>query len=173
MEKDPGSAYGAAALTRSFVSMVYIIAGAASAKLRQASDSGNLGECMRHDILADTMTILKNAEHAGKQTSVVPHSKLVKSVLSLMQKEGYIGVFEFIDDGKSGMFRVELVGKINKSGAIKPRFAVKKDEYEKWETRYLPAKQFGTLIVSTPRGLITHREAIQQRLGGRLVAYVY
>ena len=58
-------------------------------------------------------------------------------------------------------------------GAIKPRFAVKATEYEKFEKRYLPAKGFGILIVSTVKGLMTHYEAKQQGLGGRLIAYCY
>ena len=128
---------------------------------------------MRHDIVSDVLYALNNAEKIGKRICTVPASKLVKNLLLAMQKNGYIGNFEFIDDGKSGKFNVQMIGRINKSRSIRPRFAVKKDEYEKWETRYLPAKDFGILLISTPEGIITQKDAMQSGTGGRLVAYVY
>jgi len=128
---------------------------------------------MRHDIVSDVLYGLNNAEKFGKKTCVVPASKLVKNLLLAVQKTGYIGSFEFIDDSKSGSFSVQMIGRINKSRAIRPRFAVKKNEYEKWETRYLPAKGFGILLVSTPNGIMTQKEAMESNIGGRLVAYVY
>lgn len=128
---------------------------------------------MRHDLLSDVMYVLNNAEEIGERFCNVPASSLVKNVLMVMQKAGYISSFEFIDDGKSGSFRVELVGKINKSRSIRPRFAVKKDEYEKWESRYLPSKGFGILIVSTPKGVMSQKDAAAAGTGGRLLGYVY
>jgi small subunit ribosomal protein S8 len=128
---------------------------------------------MRHDMLKDVLHVLNNAETIGKRSCIVPASSLVKDVLIVMQKSGYIGSFEFIDDGKSGKFSVELIGKINKSRAIRPRFAVRHDEYEKWASRYLPSRGFGILIISTPKGVMTHVEASQHGTGGRLLGFVF
>ncbi|MBI2232709.1 MAG: 30S ribosomal protein S8 [Candidatus Aenigmarchaeota archaeon] len=128
---------------------------------------------MRHDLLVDVLHVISNAEKTGKRACVVPASSLVKDVLKVLQKELYIGKFEFIDDGKSGRLEIQLVGKINKSRAVKPRLPVKRNEYEKWETRYLPAKDFGLLIISTSKGVMTQKEAVKAGLGGRLLAYVY
>ncbi len=127
-----------------------------------------------NDPLADALSNLKNHERAGKLECIIkPASKLIGNVLKIMQDYGYIGEFEFIDDGKSGKFRVKLLGKLNDCGAIKPRFAVKKNGYEKFEKRYLPASGYGILIVSTNQGLMTHYEAKEKGIGGRLIAYVY
>ena len=104
---------------------------------------------MRHDLLSDVLYSISNAEKIGKKLCVVPASNLVKNVLKIIQGSGYIGSFEFVDDGKSGKFQIELLGKINKTRAIRPRFSVEADEFEKWESRYLPAKNFGVLIIST------------------------
>lgn len=128
---------------------------------------------MRHDLLSDVLFAVSNAEKIGKKTCVVPASNLVKSVLKIIQDTGYIGSFEFIDDGKSGKFQIELMGKINKTRVIRPRFSVKSDEFEKWESRYLPAKNFGVLIVSTSKGVMSQKHAIEQGIGGRLLAYIY
>ena len=126
------------------------------------------------DPLADALTNIRNNERqVNGHCTISPASKLIGRVLSTMQKENYIGEFEFIDDNKAGKFEVELEGNINQCGVIKPRHAVKKDEFEKFEKRYLPAKNFGILIVSTPEGIMTHREAKERGIGGRLLAYMY
>ena len=126
------------------------------------------------DPLADALTNIRNNERqVNDHCTISPASKLIGQVLSTMQKENYIGEFEFIDDNKAGKFEVELEGNINQCGVIKPRHAVKKDEFEKFEKRYLPAKNFGILIVTTPEGIMTHREAKERGIGGRLLAYMY
>ena len=126
------------------------------------------------DPLADALSNILNHELAGKKTVIIkPASKLIGEVLKIMLQEGYIGEFEYIDDGRAGKFRVQLLGRINKCGVIKPRFPAKKKDFEKWEKRYLPAHDIGILIVSTPQGVMTHKEAIKRGIGGRLLAYVY
>ncbi len=128
---------------------------------------------MRHDIIADVLSIIKNAEKIGRRRCTVPANSMVKRILTLMKKYNYIGDFEFINDSKSGNFQVMLIGKINDCNVIKPRFSLKKDELDKWEKRFLPAKDFGVLILTTPKGLLTQHEAKKQQTGGKLVAYVY
>ncbi len=127
-----------------------------------------------NDPLSDALSHIKNVEHIGKRECIIkPASKLIGNVLRVMQEEGYVREFEFIDDGKSGMFRVKLCGRINNCNAIKPRFPVKAREYERWEKQYLPARDFGILIVTTSKGVISHRTAIKEGVGGRLLAFVY
>ncbi len=126
------------------------------------------------DLLANALSTIMNNEVRGKKECLIyPVSKLVINVLRVMQKEGYIGNIEYIDDGRGGKLKVELLGRINKCGVIKPRFPVKKNEFEKWEERYLPARDIGLLIVSTPQGVMTHIEAKKRGIGGVLLAYVY
>ena len=126
------------------------------------------------DPLADALTNIRNNERqVNDHCTISPASKLIGQVLSTMQKENYIGNFEYVDDNRAGKFIVELEGNINKCGVIKPRHAVKKDEFEKFEKRYLPAKNFGILIVTTPEGIMTHNEAKERGIGGRLLAYMY
>lgn len=132
-----------------------------------------MGDDMRHDILSDVLSAIKNGDKVGKTEVVTPASKMVKDVLLIFQKHGFIGNFEFIDDGRGGKFKINLTGSVNNCGAIRPRFAVGKDEYEKWERRFLPAAGVGLLIVSTSGGICTHTEAKGKGIGGRLLAFVY
>ncbi|MEM1563840.1 MAG: 30S ribosomal protein S8 [Candidatus Bathyarchaeia archaeon] len=126
------------------------------------------------DVLSNGLTTILNNEMRNKRECVIsPASKLLGKVLRVMQLNGYIGEFEFIDDGRSGKFKVQLLGRINKCGAIRPRFAVKVDEIEDWEKKFLPSREVGLLIISTSRGVLSHREAKEKGVGGRLLAYVY
>jgi small subunit ribosomal protein S8 len=81
-----------------------------------------------------------------------------------MQLNGYIGEFEFIDDGRQGKFKVQLMGRINKCGSVKPRFPVKVNAFENWEKKFLPSRNVGILVVSTSKGVIAHREASERTL---------
>lgn len=90
-----------------------------------------------------------------------------------MKDHKYVGEFKEIKTDQGEEIEVNLIGAINKCNVIKPKYSVKKDEYEKFEKRFLPAKGVGIIIVSTPKGLMTHDEAFEKNLGGRLVAYVY
>lgn len=128
---------------------------------------------MRHDVLSDVLSAIKNADHVGKKEVIVPTSKIVKEILIIFQKYQYIGNFEMIEDGRGNMFKIELFGKINNCGSIRPRFSTKVDVYEKWERRFLPASEVGLIIISTSSGIIAFEEAKEKGIGGKLLAFVY
>jgi len=129
------------------------------------------------DTLANALAAIMNAEMRAKPEVVIwPASKLIAAVLRVMQQEGYVGEFEYIDDGRWGKIRVRLLGRINKCGVIKPRFPVKyKDliSMPDWLRKYLPSRDVGILILSTSQGVMSHKEAIRRHIGGVLLAYVY
>lgn len=128
----------------------------------------------RQNIIADAMSTLKNASDGGKATCTLePASKLIGAMLRIMQDAGYIGSFDYVDDRRGGQFQVHLSGGINKCGVITPRYPVGLDELEYWETRYLPAKNFGLLILTTSQGVLTHEQARQAGIGGELLGFVY
>jgi small subunit ribosomal protein S8 len=129
---------------------------------------------MLQDPLNDAMVAIRNAETAGKGEVILrPASKLIGRVLKVMEENAYIRSFELIEDGRGNLYRVGLVGSINNCGVIKPRFAVKREDLERWEARYLPAQDFGVLILTTTEGVISQSKAKQIGVGGKLLAYVY
>jgi small subunit ribosomal protein S8 len=126
------------------------------------------------DPLANALSSIMNNEIRKRRECIIsPASKLIGRVLRILQQNGYVGEFEFIDDGRFGKFKVQLLGRINKCGAIRPRYPVKADEFEYWEKRFLPSREMGLLMVSTSKEVMSHREAKEKRFGGRLVAFVY
>lgn len=129
---------------------------------------------MLNDPLAAALSKIMNAEKIGKkEVEIKPASKMIKKVFELMNDHRYLGTFEEVNDGRGGFLKVNILGNINKCGVIKPRFSTRRHNFEKWEKRYLPAQDFGIIIVSTPLGIMTHSQAKDKKLGGKLLAYCY
>jgi len=127
-----------------------------------------------NDTLSNALSGLDNAESVGHLTHTVqPASNEIGNVLEVFYDNGYIDGFEFVDDGKAGTFEIELKGAINNCGSVKPRYSVKADEFEKWEKRFLPARDYGALVVTTSHGVMSHYEAREAGVGGQVIAYVY
>ena len=129
---------------------------------------------MLNDTLATSLSKIQNWEKIGrKDVLVMPASHTTKKILEILNTNGYLGAAELVSDARGGALKVHLLGRINKCGVIKPRFSIDRLGYEKFEKRYLPAKNVGILIVSTPKGMMTHEEAKKHNHGGRLIAYCY
>ncbi len=118
-------------------------------------------------------TIMSHEGRRKNECIIAPASDLVGRVLRLIQSKGYIGEIEFIDDGRQGKLRVQLFGRINECRAVRPRYKTKVSEMEKWEKRFLPSRNLGTVILSTPRGVMDQRQALEENVGGVVLAYVY
>lgn len=129
---------------------------------------------MNHNPLANVLSKVLNAEQRGKKECIVnPTSGLIKEVLRVLNEEGFVGTFEEVTPARGGVLNLPLLGNINACGVISPRFSVTLERYEKFEKRYLPAKGVGILVVSTSKGIMTHDQAKEKLMGGRLLAYCY
>ncbi len=125
---------------------------------------------MLNDRLANAMSVIDNAEKIAKQECIITSSKLIIQVLAVLKSKDYIKEFKQRDNKT---IKIELQGSINKCGTIKPQFSVKLNAFEKFEKRYLPAKGFGILLITTSKGIMTTTEAQEKNLGGRLLIYCY
>ena len=126
---------------------------------------------MRQDIVADALNMIKNAKKAGKETVKVKIvSNLLIEILKIMKQKGAIKRYKINPKEKS----IDIViGELFECKSIKPRFSADKNQVEKYKRRYLPSRNLGTLIISTNKGLMTHEEAQEEKIGGSLIAYFY
>ena len=123
---------------------------------------------MSQDIVADALNQIMNAKKAGKSSvTIKKHSKLLRGILDIAKESGYLN---YSIDGNEMKIEIE---KLNEFKAIKPRYTVGVKRINFYVRRYLPAKNFGFVIVSTNNGLMKHEEAEEKNLGGCLMAYVY
>lgn len=128
---------------------------------------------MRHDSLADMFCTIKNMEIIGRPECEVPVSKLIKGVLDIVKKNGYIKDFKLVKTNQVQKYHISLHGKINNCNVVRPHFSVKVDDFIKWEKRFLPARETGTLILTTSKGIMDQKDAVKQNTGGRILGFVY
>jgi small subunit ribosomal protein S8 len=127
-----------------------------------------------NDTIASALSKIETYDKLGrKKVELTPSSKLLVGILKIMNELGYVGTFEEVDNKRGGIIVLNLINKINKCGVIKPRFSCELHEYEKFEKRFLLAKGFGVIFISTSQGLMTHIQAKEKKIGGKLIAYCY
>ena len=126
---------------------------------------------MSQDIVADALNMLTNMKKARKDVVKVKRiSNLLIEILKIMKQKGAVKRYKINPQEKS----VEVViGDLKDCKSVKPRFKVSKEQIENYRRRYLPARNLGTMILSTNKGLMTHEEAQEEKIGGCLVAYFY
>ena len=123
---------------------------------------------MSQDIIADALNQIMNAKKARKTEIVITkHSKLLRNILDIAKESGYL---EYEIDGTELKIKIN---KLNELKAIKPRYTVSVKNINKYVRRYLPAKNFGFVIISTNKGLMKSEDAEEQNLGGCLIAYMF
>lgn len=123
---------------------------------------------MSQDIIADALNQIMNRKKAGYSEVVVNrHSKLLISLLELANKHGYIKEFKLAGNNLNIEFG------LHECRAIKPRYTVNIKAIDKYIRRFIPSRNFGIIVISTNKGLMTHKEAIKHNLGGSLLAYFF
>jgi small subunit ribosomal protein S8 len=126
---------------------------------------------MSHDVVADALNMMRNAKNARKESVVIKRfSNLLIEILKVMKQKEAIKKYKIDSKNKT----VEITfGNLLDCKAIKPRFTLDKENIEKYRRRYLPARNLGSVIISTNKGLMTHEEALEEGKGGCLIAYFY
>lgn len=126
---------------------------------------------MAQDTVADALNMIKNAKKAGMESVKINRvSNLLIEILKIMKQKEAIKKYKISAKDRS----IEVSpGDFIECKSIKPRFSVDKSQIEKYRRRYLPARNIGTMIVSTNKGLMTHEEVAEKGTGGILIAYFY
>lgn len=129
------------------------------------------------DPIADFLTRLRNAIRAGHRVVEVPASNLKKEITRILFEKGYILNYKFIEDGPQGAIKIALkYDPVNKVNAIKGLVRISTPGLRRYVGyREMPRvlNGLGIAILSTSRGVMTNKEALQEKLGGEVLCYVY
>ncbi|MFH1199263.1 MAG: 30S ribosomal protein S8 [Candidatus Omnitrophota bacterium] len=129
----------------------------------------------RTDLIADAFTVIRNAIMAKKENVGIPASKMLSSIMDILKKEGYIDDFKPLEDKKQGILRIYLKY-VNAKSAIRNIKRVSKPGLRVYkESKKIPLilRGRGLAIVSTSQGIITDKQAREQKAGGEIIAYVW
>ena len=127
------------------------------------------------DPIADLLARIRNAANGQKLEMFVPYSRIKADVVRILKEEGYITDFSL--DTETAHPRIKITNKIaNRASAITGLKRVSRPGLR----RYVGAQEIprvlggmGVSILSTPRGILSGREAKKQNVGGELLAYVW
>ena len=128
------------------------------------------------DPIADMLTRIRNANSQKFKTVDVPSSKMKLAIAEILLNEGYIKSYEEIKDDAQGMIRIALkydekgtkiisgLKRISKPGL---RIYASKEELPR------VLNGLGIALISTPKGIMTDKQARQENVGGEVLAYVW
>ena len=129
-----------------------------------------------NDPIADMLTRIRNAQAVRKSSVQVPHSKLKANLAEMLHQLGYIGTIETTGEGVAKNLSIELRYESDGAGVIKSVQRISKPGrrvYSKKKDLPYVLNGFGVAIVSTPRGLMTNKQARKENLGGEVLCEIY
>jgi len=125
---------------------------------------------MSQDIVSDGLNQIMNARRIEKREFIIRrYSKVLLNLFEMMKEKGHID-YEVNEEEKT--VKVKIL-RLNECRAIKPRYYASVDGIEKYLRRFLPSRNFGSLVISTNKGLMNHKEALANKIGGSVIAYFY
>lgn len=125
---------------------------------------------MSRDIVSDGLNQIMNARRVGKmELTLNKYSKVLIKLLDLMKKNGHLE-YEINENEKT--LKIKII-KLSECRAVKPRYFVNVEGIDRYLRRFLPSRNFGNLIISTNKGLMNHKEAVKNKIGGSVIAYFY
>lgn len=125
------------------------------------------------DPVADLITRIKNAGKVRKESVLLPYSKLKEAIANVLVSEGYVKsaskkktspTLEVVLNYHNGESKVKDVQRISKSS---------RRVYKGFEEIHPTKGGFGKLILSTPKGILTDRQAIKERVGGEVLFKIW
>jgi small subunit ribosomal protein S8 len=128
------------------------------------------------DPVADMLTRIRNAYEANHNTTVIPHSKLKEAVAKLMHEEGYLDRYEVIREGKFPTLRVHLKYVGDREPMIRGMNRISKPGCRIYTNREdIPWVKYGlgTVVLSTPRGVVTGKDARRMGVGGEILCEIW
>jgi len=130
---------------------------------------------MMTDPIADMLTRIRNASSSKRATVLIPFSKVKRSVLEIIRKEGYIGDITEESEGIKKNLRAVLKyeGKMPAIRSIQRESKPGRRVYRKADGIPIVLNGFGFAILSTPKGMMSGKDAKKAKLGGELICTIY
>lgn len=129
----------------------------------------------RTDLVADALTIIRNASRSKKEDTVIPYSNMLNGIVDILKREGYIENFKVLDAGSTRNIKVYLKYKGKKSAITQLKKVSRSGRRIYADKKNIPnvLSGYGTAIISTSKGIISNTEAKKIGIGGEVICYVW
>ena len=127
------------------------------------------------DTISNMIITIKNAGNAGHELVRVPYSKLKESIANVLKKEGFIKHVEVKGEKTKKVLFLELFSenRLPKIKGVKRISKPSKRVYQKFSEIRLVKSGYGSLIISTPAGVMSGRDARKAKLGGEALFTIW
>ena len=128
------------------------------------------------DPIADLLTRIRNASQAKHATVDIPASNMKKAIAQILVDEGYVTSYKVTEDDKQGVITITLKYTDNMQPVLTGLRRISKPGlriYTSCEDMPKVLKGIGTAIVSTPKGVMTDKQARKENVGGEVLAFVW
>jgi small subunit ribosomal protein S8 len=131
---------------------------------------------MMTDIIADSLTRIRNAAQRRLDVTTLLHSKTIEATVSILVEKGYLESFKVKEDGNKKSIKVVLKYDDNGHSVINEVKKISKPGrrvYQSAEEVRSFKNGYGTLVVSTNKGVIANDEAFKQKVGGEVICSIW
>lgn len=131
---------------------------------------------MMNDIIADGLTRIRNASMRGLEVTTLNHSKLMEDILKVFEEKGYIESYKVIEDGNKKFINVTLKYDENGNSVINEVKKVSKPGrrvYKGYEDIKRFKNGYGTLVISTNKGVLPNDKAYKLKVGGEVICSIW
>jgi small subunit ribosomal protein S8 len=128
------------------------------------------------DPIADMLTRIRNANVARHEVVEIPASRVKRAIAEILKAEGFVRDYEYVEDNKQGMLRVYLKYGPNKERVLTDLKRISKPGLRVYVGRHEVPKVLrglGIAIMSTPKGIMSDKQARQEGVGGEVLCYVW
>ena len=127
---------------------------------------------MVRDYIAEVVNGLKMASRAGKDVAVLPYSKLVENILEVLKKEGYVSSIEKKGKKVIKFIEVKLNPEMPVNGGQRVSHMSKR-VYKGSKEIVASSRMQGFYILTTPKGVMTGKEAKKKNVGGEILMKIW
>ena len=124
------------------------------------------------DQIADLINRIKTATAVKKSEVIVFYSKMNEAIAQILKAEGFLDDIEIVETDEKKSMRLKLSAK-KRPSHIEQISKPGRRMYSKSKFIPKPLRGFGLVIVSTPNGIISGREAAKKGVGGELICKIW
>ena len=129
------------------------------------------------DPIADFLTRIRNAYAAGKKVVEVPSSKMKVAITQILCEKGYILSYKVVEGAPYNTIKIALkydnADRVNAIAGLKRVSRPGLRQYTGYKDMPRVLNGLGIAILSTSRGVMTNKQAAQEKIGGEVLCYVY